>query len=47
MLNMNPTDTFATLRNLHYRQNEIDNGLAVETLIKALSKRKNRRRQTE
>jgi molecular chaperone DnaK len=40
MLNMSESDTLATLRNLKFSQTEINNGLAVETLIRKLSKRK-------
>jgi molecular chaperone DnaK len=43
-LNMNENDTLATLRSLKYSQTEIDNGLAVETLIKKLNKRKTKRK---
>jgi molecular chaperone DnaK len=40
MLNMSESDTLATLRNLKYSQTEINDGLAIETLIRKLSKRK-------
>jgi molecular chaperone DnaK len=43
-LNMSENDTLATLRSLKYSQTEIDNGIATETLIKKLSKRKKKKR---